>query len=70
MNLTWKRTFEAGGPRGESCVREDCNEYPRVYRMSQRTGVDEPELVLYYVTGIAAQHWHSVDAAIDAMEAN
>ena len=70
MPLTWTLTFSDGGPRGESCVREDCNEYPRVYRMAQRTGADEPEVVLYYVEGIEAQHYASAEAAIEAMEVN
>lgn len=69
MTLTWRCTLAARGPHGETLTRCDCVEYPRVYRMVQ-TDADGVERDLYYVTGIAAQHYSSFEAARAASEAN
>jgi hypothetical protein len=69
-DLTWVQSSEAIGPHSEVCVRHDCVELPRLFCLSQKSGEDSPWIVLYYVTGIESQHWHSVADAIDAMEKN
>jgi hypothetical protein len=67
--MTWRPTFIASGPYGETCVRYESPDHPRVYRMVQRDA-DGHEIDLYYVEGLPAQHWHDVDGAVRARDAN
>lgn len=68
--LTWRRIGDACGPRGEQCIRHDCVDYPRLFRLSQRASVDLPWTELFYVDGIAAQYWHTALEALQAMREN
>ena len=68
--LRWRRSFEAAGPRGETCVRYDCLEYPRLYQLKQRQSDDSEWRTLFYVQGIEAQHYADPMEALDAMKLN
>lgn len=68
--LTWRRTMEAAGPRGEACIRYDCVQHPRLYQLRQRQHADGEWRSLFYVEGIAAQHYEDPVEALAAMEAN
>ncbi len=68
--LTWRQSEELRGPHSEVCVRHDCIEHPRLFCLSQKSGADSPWMVLYYVQGIDAQHYHSVADAIAALRQN
>lgn len=68
--LRWRRSFESVGPRGETCVRYDCLEYPRLYQLRQRQHADAEWRSLFYVTGIEAQHYADPVEALEAMRAN
>lgn len=66
----WRRSLEVTGPRGEVCVRYDCVEYPRLYSLKQRPNDDAEWRTLFYVQGIAAQHYLTPTEALEAMMAN
>lgn len=68
--LRWQRSFEADGPRGESCIRYDCIEHPRLYQLRQRQHPNAQWRTLFYVQGIEAQHYDDPIDALRAMEAN
>jgi len=70
IDLTWVQSSEAIGPHSEVCVRHDCIEHPRLFCLSQKSGMDSPWVVLYYVEGIDAQHYHSVADAVQALKEN
>jgi hypothetical protein len=70
MSLTWQQSSEAIGPHSEVCVRHDCIEHPRLFCLSQKSGADSPWIVLYFVEGIDAQHYHTVGDALQAMREN
>jgi hypothetical protein len=67
--VTWRPTFVASGPHGEQCVRYECSDHPRVYRLWQ-SDAEGAVTDLYYVEGIAAQHWHTLEQAVAARDAN
>jgi hypothetical protein len=69
-DLTWTQRPELHGPHGEICVRHDCVEHPALFCLSQKSGTDSPWIVLYYVEGIEAQHYHSVEDALAAIREN
>lgn len=68
--LTWRRVFEERGPRGELCIRHDCVEHPRLYRLWQVPNQERGAIECYFVAGIEAQHWHTAAEALAAMWAN
>ena len=70
LGLTWRRSFEARGPHGEQCIRYDCAEHPRLYQLRQRASDDAEWRSLFYVEGIAAQHYADPVDAFEAMLAN
>jgi len=68
--LRWRRSFGALGPHGEECIRYDCLDYPRLYQLRQRANSDTEWRTLFYVEGIAAQHYENPVDALAAMRAN
>ena len=68
--LRWRRSFETAGPRGEECIRYDCLEHPRLYQLRQRPNADAEWHTLFYVDGIATQHYADPVDALAAMRAN
>ena len=68
--LTWHQSSELHGPHSEVCVRHDCVEHPRLFCLSQKAGAESPWIVLYFVDGIPAQHYHTVADALRALEQN
>ena len=68
--LRWRRSLEAVGPRGETCVRFDCVEYERLYMLKQRQSEASEWRTLFYVRGIEAQHYEDPMDALAAMRDN
>lgn len=68
--LRWRRSSVDRGPRGEECVRYDCIEHPRLYQLRQRPHADAEWRTLFYVEGIAAQHYDDPVEALQAMRSN
>ena len=69
MNVTWSELQSATGPHGEYCQVWRCDEHPRVTRIRQRANADAEWVDLFYVEGLA-NHWHTVEDAIDAARVN
>lgn len=69
--LRWFRVLkQCDEGTGGECTTYRCAQHRRVMRLVQRPNRDAEFVETYTVDGIPAQHYHSADEAVAAMEAN
>jgi hypothetical protein len=67
--FVWRSTRAQTGPRGEQCVEYVCPLYPRLTRMVQRPGPDDPWNETFHVERLA-QQYRTAREALAALRAN
>lgn len=71
MILTWHLIEQRmDPPTGGECSECQCDQHPRVSRLTQRPNRDAEWITTYEVAGIAAQHYASAAEALAAMRSN
>jgi hypothetical protein len=66
----WFQVLKTRSPDGGDCTESRCIEHRRLTMLAQRPTDDVEYVTTFHVDGIKAQHYHTADEAITAMEAN